>query len=222
MKKVFVFLAAALLQAGAWAATYHYTSNPYDPASLHNHDVPCGAGSCSNFTAAMAPTATFTTAVPLAPKLVHADVLFPGGNVLAFTVFDGLTSYTLGDPQVVVYQVVVSTDAAGQLTELSMIVSRWQNPGPHSGANMRLDSVNTEAGAYHNVLCQAVDIEDRCTGWEAPGSIDGNTSSASVGAAPAGGAVQAVPVDNPFALLLTAAGLLALARRARRSLLIKP
>lgn len=225
MRKHLALLAlAAFAHAGAWAATYSYTNNGYAAASLHNYTAPCGAGNCANFTAAMAPAATFTTAVPLAPNLVNADVLFPGGNILAFTVFDGVTTYTLGDPQVAgLYQVNVSTDAAGQLTALSMIVLRWQNPGPHSGANMRLDSVNTEGGAYHNVICQAIDVEDRCTVWEAPGSIDGNTSWANVGTAPAA-AVQSVPVDNPFALAITAAGLLGLSGqtlRRRRKLLPK-
>jgi hypothetical protein len=222
MKKHLVLLAlAAFAHASAWAATYSYTSNGYASASLHNYTAPCGAGNCANFTAAMAPTATFTTAVPLAPNLVNSDVLFPGGNILAYTVFDGITTYTQGDPQVAgLYQVSVSTDAAGQLTALSMIVLRWQNPGPHSGANMRLDWVNTEGGAGHNAICLAVDAEDRCTTWESPGSTDGNTSWAKVGAVPAG-AAQAVPVDNPFALALTATGLLGLALRGRRELLLK-
>ncbi|MBD9392945.1 hypothetical protein [Acidovorax sp. ACV01] len=209
-----LFVLAALTHASAWASTYSFTNNPYDPASLHNYTPPCSDGNCANFTAALAPTATFTTAVPLAPNLTNTDVLFPGGNILAFTVSDGITTYTLGDPQVTVYQVRVSTDAAGQVTALSMIVARWQNPGPHSGANMRLDSVNTAAGAYHNVICQAVDIEDRCSIWEASGSIDGNTSWANVGAVPAG-AVQSVPVDNPFALALAALGVLGVALRKR-------
>jgi hypothetical protein len=221
MRKNLALLAlAAFTHAGAWAATYTFTNNGYAPASLHNYTAPCGAGSCANFTAAMAPTATFTTAVPLAPNLVNSDVLFPGGNVLAYTVFDGVTTYTLGDPQVTGYQVRVSTDATGQLTALSMIVMRWQAPGPHSGANMRLDAVNTNSGTYHNVICLAVDVEDRCTAWEGFGSTDGNTSWASVGAVPAG-AAQAVPVDNPFALALTATGLLGLALRGRRELLLK-
>ena len=217
MKKHLALLALA---ACAHAATYSFTSNPYDPASLGNYMPPCTGGNCANFSAAMAPTATFTTVVPLAPNLVSADVLSPGGNITAFTVFDGLTTYNYpADPKVVVYQVRASTDAAGQLTALSMIVLRWQNPGPHSGANMRLDSVNTETGASHNGLCEAVDVEDRCTVSEGPGSADGNTSWATVGKTPAGpgaGSTQAVPVDNPLALALTATGLLGLALRARR------
>ena len=220
-KHLALFALAACTHAGAWAATYTFTNNGYAPASLHHYTAPCGAGNCANFTAAMAPTASLTTAVPLAPNLVNADVLFPGGNILAFTVFDGITTYTQDDPQRAgLYQVRVSTNAAGQLTALSIIVGRWQKPGPHSGANMRLDSVNTEGGAYHNVICQAVDVEDRCTTWESAGSIDGNTSWANVGDAPPvpwqPASPQAVPADNPFALVLTTLGLLGLALRGRR------
>ncbi|KRD56069.1 hypothetical protein ASE52_07690 [Acidovorax sp. Root275] len=217
MKKTLLALAALALAAHASAATYNFTGNAYDPASLHNFTAPCSAGNCGNFTAAMAPVATFTTALPLAPNLNDTDVTT---DVATFSAFDGLTTYASGDPLVQLIVARATTDASGQLTSLQLVAVRWQSPGPHVGGNVRLDSVNTTSGSSHNVICLAtapVPGGDLCTISEAAGSTDSNTSWAQPGLAPGGpGNLHAVPVDNPIALLLTATGLLSVALRTRR------
>lgn len=225
MKKPLLLLSALCIQASAWAATYSYTGNLYNPATVHNFTAPCSAGDCANFTAAMWPTATITTTVALAPNMT-ADAI-PLSNITAFTIFDGLVTYTNSDPLVTLLFANATTDATGQLTRLQITAMRWQAPGPHSGANMRLDSVNTTSGSLHNVICLATAPApgggDVCTQSEGNGSYDSNTSWADPGLLPPGPSTspQAVPADNPFALVLTATGLLALALRGRRKLLPK-
>ena len=222
-----VLAATLCVPTGAWAATYSYIAYPYDPAQLYSYtNASCGEGSCANFTAAMAPTATITTTVPLAPNLVNTDITL-SATVSAFSAFDGLTTYNYNayddpslpanDPLVRLYQITVTTNAAGQLTEMRLLALRWQNPGPHTGSNTRIDALYTSpnGGAYHNVRCTSVDIEDRCNTWEGPGTYDGNSSTASIGALPPAvvTGAQSVPVDSPLALGMTALAMLGMARR---------
>ena len=69
MKKYLVFLAAALLQAGAWAVTYTYTGSSYTAPTLTNHAGPgCPIGACGDFTTSMSQYGTFTTVSPLPPN----------------------------------------------------------------------------------------------------------------------------------------------------------
>lgn len=222
-KQLALITLAAFAHTGAWAATYSYTSNLYDSATVHNFIAPCGVGDCANFSTAMWPTATITTTVALPPNMTSDSI--PLGNITAFSIFDGLVVYASGDPLVTLNFAQATTDAAGQLTKLQILATRWQQSGPHNGANMRLDDVNTTSRSRHNVIClttaPAPGGGDTCTQSEGNGTWDDNTSWADPGAlAPPGpsAGVQSVPVDNPFALALTAAGLLGLALRGRRNL----
>jgi hypothetical protein len=167
MKKYLVLLAAALLQAGAWAATYTYTGPTYSASELHNFTAcPPGMGNCGAYTTAMAETGSFTTAVPVAANLNSEDIT---AQVTSFSFSDGLTVYASGDPQVTLMSVVATT--TGGVLQFSVTLLRWQTPAPHASGD-HLDRMSLNQGGQHNAVCSDVGLNpqgDQCYSSSAGG-----------------------------------------------------
>lgn len=215
MKKYFVLLAAGLLQAGASATTtYHFTSAPYK-TPIFNHTDNCASGTCADFTAAMAHSGSFTLNTKLGPNLVHVDV---SSDMTSYSFSDGTTPvFASKGIQERLMSAFVSTDAVGNITASDIVVMRWQTANHLAGG--RLDSITAGAVSYANGICNAVSSPGRCT--QVVG--DASTSQAAIGPGgpgwnPVGAAIASVPVDNPFALLLTGIGVIGLTLRCRQKL----
>ncbi|MBD9392946.1 hypothetical protein [Acidovorax sp. ACV01] len=209
---------ASLTHAGAWAATYVYTGATYS-SLVHNFTAPCGASPCQIFTAGMRQTGSITTNQPLAPNLNDADV---SPLIASYAFNDGVTQYTSANLSDGLLYALVTTDAAGNITDSHIAITHWQTANHLVGGRMGLVLVNPGgfSNSSFNELCTTVSNAGICTGTAEDTSTSYAVAPAQSGAwapiAPA--SVQAVPVDNPVALLLTAAGLLGLALRSRRTL----
>lgn len=217
MKKLLVLLAAALLQASAWAATYTFTGPTY--ASPQDYAAPCAAGICANFSTAMQQTGHFTTSQPLPANQILLDI---APFITWYDFNDGLTSYIMNGLNTRLARAKVSTDAAGQIVDTDIVFLSWQT-GNH-GVGDRLSYMTVNFSSYFNRRCAALSSPDICATFSDTGATShafahgsGGWTSDALGP----GGVQSVPVDNPFALVLTAAGLLGLALRGRRKMLLK-
>ena len=147
MKKYLVLLAAALLQASAWAATYTFTGPLYTNPTQFT--APCATPTCDNFTTAMRQTGSFTTAAPLAPNL--ANVLITG-LIQSYSFNDGITQYDSADPETWLAYAFVSTDPVGNIVYENIELSRWQSV--NHGVNDRLNSMSVNILSVSNVYCQ--------------------------------------------------------------------
>ncbi len=162
-----------LLQASAWAATtYTYTGSNYAAAAIHNFMPPCGAGNCGAFTTAMSQNGSFTTAAPLPANAVNLDV---SGLMTAFSFSDGLTTYAMGDPNLLLYSANVYTDASGAILNGYIIFFRWYTPGTHALGD-RLDMMQTGYITGKNGKCNQTPVGSFCgtTDFANPGSYIGN------------------------------------------------
>ncbi|BEP96928.1 hypothetical protein GmRootA79_53130 (plasmid) [Acidovorax sp. A79] len=148
MKKTLTLLAAAFLQAGAWAATYTYTGPAYTAPALHNF-TNCLAGNCGAYTTAMGQAGSFSTASPLPNNLSNQDIM---AQVTSFSFTDGLTTYASSDPQVSLAYITATT--MGGVLDLAVAVQRWQTPAPHAQGD-HIDFMNIHYGGAHNGLCNA-------------------------------------------------------------------
>lgn len=217
MKKYLVLLASAFLQAGAWALTYTYTGPTYS-SPTHDFTAPCAAGTCTNFTTAMRQTGSMTTNQPLPPNLNHVEV---SSYISGYSFSDGVTQYnSSGIPERLLYA-YVTTDAAGNITGSDIVIIRWQTANHLIGG--RIDHIAVNQGSFSNEVCAGMGNPGMCTGTaEDTATSYAFAQAVNGGWAPiAPAAAQAVPVDNPFALWLSAAGLLGIALRGRRGLLLK-
>jgi len=209
MKKYLVFLAAALLQAGAWAVTYTYTGPTYNAADITNFSsCPGGAGDCGAYTHAMAQGGSLTTIAPLSGNLNGADI---SALVTSFSFFDGLTTFASNDPQVTLIGVEATT--TGGVLQIIFNVQRWQTPAPHLQGDHFDGMVTMNSGSIHNFVCtggpqQNPQGQTRC---QAGAGIDGYASW--VNPAPGGTwavtglppvASTAVPTLGEWGLLLLA------------------
>lgn len=207
MKKVFVFLAAALLQAGAWAATYTFTGPNYSAADITNF-TNCTTGNCGAYTTAMARSGSITTAAPLPNNLNSQDI---AGLVTSFSFFDGLTTYDSSDPQVNMTNVTATT--TGGTISISLSLQRWQTPAPHAlGDHLDHMSVRNTGGS-HNSVCTVAPATDLLGQFFCPTSGAGNVYSSWLNSAPGGSwsvtglppaATNAVPTLGEWGLLLMA------------------
>lgn len=207
MKKYLVFLAAALLQAGAWAATYTYTGPAYSAPDLHNFtSCPPGTGNCGAYTTAMAQTGSFTTAAPLPSNLNSQDIT---AQLTSYSFSDGLTTYSSGDPQVTL--VSVSATTTGGVLDFSVHLVRWQTPAPHVIGD-HLDQVLVTESGQHNAVCGNIQVNpqgDSCGTSNAGGVFSSWTdASSTVGSWTVTGlppvAANAVPTLGEWGLLLLA------------------
>lgn len=155
MKKYLV-LAAALLQASAWAATYTLTGPFYE--SPQDYVAPCAAGTCANFSTAMRQTGSFTIAAPLAPNLVNADI---ASLIQSYSFDDGLAQYNSGDTATQLRFAFVNTDAAGNIVAENIAIFHWQTAS--QGANDRIDVFRANFSSYFNGYCQTANGAGVCS-----------------------------------------------------------
>lgn len=220
MRKHLALLAlAALTHAGAWAATYTFTGPTY--ASPHDYTAPCAAGTCANFSTAMRQTGHFNTSQPLPASQSSLDIV---PYITWYDFNDGVTSYSMNGLYTRLAHAKVSTDAAGQIIDADIVFMWWQT-GSH-GAGDRLSYMSVNFASYFNRPCISLASPDICNTFADDGATShafahgsgGWTSDIPVVVGPVG--AQSVPVDNPFALVLTAAAVLGLALRKRRKTLL--
>lgn len=221
-----MLVGAVMLAAGPAVAqtTYSYNGNPYD--TFTNFSNCSSGGGCANFAGGMRPSGTFQTAAPLAGGLASADVT---AQVIAYAFNDGLADYRNTDAQSRLSRVLVSTDASGNLTQVSILVQRWASaayaaicdtyacaPGSHPNsayvdAANKIDQLNIRltapAEAVHNVSCarrgvSASGTPETCLGYG--GSGDTNASYATAPNAPYPPVVPAtaVPTMTEWAMIL--------------------
>jgi hypothetical protein len=221
MKKYLVLLAAALLQAGAWAATYTFTGPTYSTANITNFtSCPGGSGDCGAYTTAMSQEGWLTIAAPLPGNLNGEDIT---ALVTAFSFSDGLTTYASNDPEVGLANVAATT--TGGVLEISLVLQRWQMPAPHVAGDHFDAMAVMNFGGSHNALCTALS-NTQGNAYCATASA-GNVYSSWLASAPGGVwtatglppvAFTAVPTLGEWGLLLLAslmlgAGWMAVGRR---------
>ena len=152
MQKHLALLAlAAFTHAGAWAATYTYTGNPYDPAALHNFTAPCGVGNCGSFTPAMFQSGWFTTLHPLPAGLGNANI---ASLVTGFEFSDGLTTYSsaAGD---FLYSAYADTAANGAFINADLTFFHWDTAVVQHG---RVNQMSLHGFVNHNYDCDTVNV----------------------------------------------------------------
>lgn len=177
--KTWLLAAALVLANGASiAATYTFTGRLYDVTG--DFLGPCAIPSCANFTTAMRVQGQFSTAADLPANLASADI---SALLTGYSFSDGLTAYSNADAQLRLYEMSVSTDAAGNITAFEANMQRWRAPGGAHAAGDRLDSIYIGPGGEsvrYNAPCGAVGVSphnataDLCTG----AGFDANTSQA--------------------------------------------
>lgn len=156
MKKYLVLLAAALLQASAWAAAYTFTGPLYTNPTQFT--APCATPACDNFTTAMRQTGSFTTAAPLPPNL--ANVLITG-LIQSYSFNDGLTQFDSADAATRLMFAYVTTDAMGNIVDENIAISQWQTAS--HGINDRLNILRPNLSSNFNAYCQNLSGPDACS-----------------------------------------------------------
>lgn len=214
---------ALLVSPAAVGATYEFSSPPYGPAPVGymNFSPPCTHGSyCGNYDATMRVTGNFTTAAPLAPNLVNAEIY---SQVVSYRFEDGITLYEPSYAGNRVQRFRVSTNAAGQITGSDIIIMQWQNGVSPHAINSRFNVISVVAaplavgGLLINANCDAVGpgplVVDDCVS----ATSDDDTSFAS---APSGTwtvRAESVPVPTLSEwATISLSGLLALAALGMR------
>lgn len=199
-------LSSIVFAATVHAETFQFTGNNY--GAITNFTA-CTQGSCANYTPAMRVAGQFSTAAPLAPNLLFADIY---SQVTAFQFTDGINVYSSTAPGVRPSRFQVSTNALGEVTASDIIIGAWQDNliGPHTpGDRHNVVTVSTASGSVgNNNLCTSVTpgplVPDNC--------VAANDSSSSSVNAPGGAWTMAptasVPTLSEWALALMA-GLLA-------------
>ena len=168
-------LAASSLHA-APVVRYTFSSPNYGTTSTV---ASCATpGLCADFTTSMAPGGDFTTSPALPANLSGATI---DGLITSFSVSNGIDFVSSSDPNVVLEQAQVWTDAAGAITQSAFSVYRWLSGTPPHSAGDRVSLVFLGSGGnasrgVHNTTCGAVDGLGRCTTF----ADDSSTSSAIV------------------------------------------
>lgn len=197
VKKALVFLAAALAQAGAWAATYTYAGVPYISSAITDYSN-CTAGTCANFTAGMSQSGSFTTAALLPAHLSNADI---ASLITSFSFSDGLTPYDSSDPDTALVGAQASTNASGGVLGIELNFQHWAD-SPHV-LGSRMDVMVLHLLARKNSQCQGVVFQspggrDVCQHEDFDGASSRVTFSSSV--APGAWTVTGLPPVAPTAV----------------------
>ena len=208
MKKYLVFLAVALLQAGAWAVTYTYAGSAYAPSAITDY-TNCTIGTCGNFTAAMSQSGSFTTAAPLPDNFSNADI---ASLITSFSFSDGLTQYNSSDPETTLYSAKAFTDASGGVLDIYLTFFHWQ-ASPHV-IGSRIDMMVLRQGVRKNGHCQGA-VFQTSGGQDVCSEVAFDASSSAIGPNPSTigtwtvtglppVAANAVPTLGEWSLLLLA------------------
>lgn len=219
MKKYLALLAAVFIQTSTWAATYTFAGPTY--VSLLDYTTPCAAGTCVNFSTVIRQTGHFTTNQPLPANQVSLDI---APLITWYDFNDGVTSYSMNGLNTRLAKARVSTNAAGEIVDNDIVFLWWQT-GSH-GVGDRLSYMSVNFASYFNRPCVSLSSPDICHSYADDGATSHGFAHGSGGwtsdvPVVGPGGAQSVPVDNPFALVLTAVGLLGLAMRGCKKLLLK-
>ncbi|MDD2925012.1 IPTL-CTERM sorting domain-containing protein [Rhodoferax sp.] len=206
MKKIWIMLWAAVLASNVWADTYSYTGGTY--IAITNHTT-SALGSVGDYLNTMKVTGTLTTAAPLAANLAGANVT---AQITAYSFSDGLTTFASTDANIRLYSnIIVSTNATGQIIGLDALIERWQSGSAPHAVNDRFDYIlisGAATNAYHNDKCGVIGVSssgvaDSCTS----NPSDTNTSSAGSGgggvwSGPVAGTVSTVPTLSEWGVII--------------------
>lgn len=161
---------------------------------------------CQSYPAGTVISIQFTTATPLPPNLVDADI---STLVTDFVLTDGLTTMVPTDPQVTVNIFSVTTNASGQLTASTIDVYKWQGAKAVGQPLANIFTSNGSAAeAYVNATCTrvgkgiaATSPPDNCAG---NGFNLGNSNASTVSPSPGvySSPAAAVPTLSEWAMIL--------------------
>ncbi|MBD9392944.1 Ig domain-containing protein [Acidovorax sp. ACV01] len=192
MKHHLALLAAAALwataQAPALAATYTYIGATYTSNSISPFTAPCATPTCADFTTTMRQTGSFTTAVPLAANLNHADIL---PLITSYSFNDGLYQYSStasGDNMLFAF---ASTDSAGNIVASDIQIFQWQTAS--HGLNDRVNAITVDAVSRSNTPCPSLESPGVCRNT----NDDASTSRASIHVGASGWSTNAAPSGPP-------------------------
>ncbi|WP_374191656.1 IPTL-CTERM sorting domain-containing protein [Delftia sp. ASV31] len=226
LKKSAAAAAMCLAAIGAvHAATYSAaTTGPY---TAKTDFTVCSGGPCQNYTLAMTPSGSFTTSAPLAANLSNANI---AAQITSFSFNDGINTFASTDPNVRIFQAIVSTSATGSITSSALLLELWQTgTSPHAvGDKVALIQIGNSVFATNTLNCTGVGTTpagaaDSCV--LGPGDIGASNASGAAWtwAAVTPPATAATPVPSTSALgllvlsaLLGGAGL-AISRRNRNA-----
>lgn len=176
---------ASGISFSAHAVTYRYASTAYD--RFQHYTKPCSAGTCLELAAGDGVTGFFTTAEPLPANLTENDVILP--RITGWAFGNGQTVITHDAPGARVLGFRVATDATGQPTHASIMVSRWadESDAPHRQGD-RAQLIAARTSPYNpevnqvilNAPCSvtgrsAEGVNDTCFGFK---TTDGAASTA--------------------------------------------
>ncbi len=126
MRKLPVVCAAAFLTSSGWAATYTFTSGDYTGISDFTS---CTTGPCMNYTTSMSASGSFTVPTPLGPNLNNSNI---ASQVTSYSFSDGINTYSNTNPNSLVYEFMVSTNANGNISSANILLEDWQSgTSPH-------------------------------------------------------------------------------------------
>lgn len=220
--------AAAMFFAAIGAAqAATYTAATTGPYTVKTDFTVCSGGPCQNYTLAMTPSGSFTTATPLAANLSNANI---AAQITSFSFSDGINTFASTDPNVRIFQAIVSTSATGSITSSTLFFELWQTgTSPHAvGDKVALIQIGNSVFATNTLNCTGVGTTpagaaDSCV--SGPGDIGSSNASGATWtwAAVTPPATAATPVPSTSALgllvlsaLLGGAGL-AMSRRNRNA-----
>ena len=150
---------------------YQDVSNCFSPMS----------GLCQNYTTQMRAEGFFRTSAPLPPNLGNADIK-PFVSGYAFN--DGIRSFNQNDPESRVTFAGASTDAAGNLTALTFVATRWlSGTDPHANSDRVAVFFYSrgQVGAYSDAVCTSpISAPEGGANICQSVTTDGRTSAAAV------------------------------------------
>lgn len=218
--------AAAMFFAAIGAAqAATYTAATTGPYTTKTDFTVCSGGPCQNYTLAMTPSGSFTTATPLAANLSNANI---AAQITSFSFNDGINTYASTDPNVRIYSATVSTSATGSITSSTLFFELWQTgTSPHaSGDKLAIVQIGSTVSATNTLNCTGVGTSPAGVGDSCVSGPSGAGSSSANGATwtwaavtPPATAATPVPSTSALGLLVLSALLggagLAISRRNR-------
>jgi|SRR5579862_632411 len=202
-KHLLLMVAALFLSPSLWAQTfsYIYTGSAY--TNFGNFTTPCGTGPCANYVIGQKISGQFTTASPLAPNLVNANI-FP--SVTSFSFSDGVNTYSSADTNSRAFEFQATTGPGGNITDWHLQLDHWQSgSNPHSAGN-RSAILDTNLGGdtgVNDAACVTVAISSPLTGVADvcnAYTVDASTSFGGTLANPGTWSFSTVSAPTPVAL----------------------
>lgn len=105
-------------------ALYSIQSGTY--STVNDMGGVCALGPCSPYSLSDRVAGTFSVPAPFAPNLTNYDF---GPDLLAFNIDDGAVVYDSADPRSRIANAVISTDAAGNITDYRIVLQVLHGTG---------------------------------------------------------------------------------------------